>query len=124
MKIEDVANRLVTLCREGKFLEAVNELYATDIVSNEPEGSREQVTKGFDAVSRKTKDFMTSLEEMKHLEISEPLIADNFFSIAMKATAKLAGMPEAMPMDEICVYYVCDGKIQKEYFFHTVPPTA
>lgn len=113
--------RLTQLCREGKFMDAINELYAKDIVSIEPEGSRNQVTTGFEAVSKKTREFMETLEEMNSLQVSDPLVADNFFSISMKMNAKLKGMPEAMPMDEVCVYHVLNGKIVKENFFHTVP---
>src|SRR5207249_2798079 len=35
----DVGRRLVELCREGKFLEAINTLYSPDIVSIEVHGS-------------------------------------------------------------------------------------
>jgi len=112
---------LVELCRQGKFEEAVKELYAPNIVSIEPNGSREQITKGFEAVSKKTRDFMEKLKEMNSNEISDPLVADNFFCVAMKINARLEGMPEAMQMDEICVYHVLDGKIVQENFFHTVP---
>ncbi len=36
MNAQEVANRLVLLCREGKNVEAINELYDDDIVSHEP----------------------------------------------------------------------------------------
>jgi hypothetical protein len=38
MNTESIANRLVELCRAGKFEQAQKELYASDAVSIEPEG--------------------------------------------------------------------------------------
>ena len=35
---QEVANRLVSLCREGKFVDAIQELYAPLVVSIEPDG--------------------------------------------------------------------------------------
>ena len=35
---QEVADRLVTLCRKGEFENAIKELYAPDVVSIEPEG--------------------------------------------------------------------------------------
>ena len=38
MTTQDVANRLVDLCRQGEFNTALDELYAKDAVSIEMEG--------------------------------------------------------------------------------------
>ncbi|RYD90008.1 MAG: nuclear transport factor 2 family protein, partial [Sphingobacteriales bacterium] len=38
MNTQEVADRLVALCKEGKNIQAVKELYADDVVSLEPEG--------------------------------------------------------------------------------------
>ena len=38
MTTQEVATRLVGLCREGKFMEAAQELYSPDIVSVEADG--------------------------------------------------------------------------------------
>jgi len=34
----------------------------------------------------------------------------------------MKGMPQAIDMDEICVYTVSNGKVVKEEFFHTPQP--
>lgn len=122
MTVEQVANRLVELCREGKFSDAVNELYAKNIRSVEPRGAGEEVTNGFDNVAKKTQGFMEQMEQVNSLKISDPIVADNFFSVGFWMNAKLSSMPEAMQMDEVCVYHVLDGKIVEEQFFHTMPP--
>lgn len=118
--VESVAYRLVELCREQKFVQAVEELYAENITSYEPAGSTNLVTKGFDAVRDNVVRFVENTLELNDLRISDPIIADNFFSITMKMNCKMEGMPAAMPMDEVCVYHVLDGKIANEHFFNTV----
>jgi hypothetical protein len=35
-----VANRLIELCKDGKFIQAQHELYDTDINSIDPDGSK------------------------------------------------------------------------------------
>jgi len=118
--VESVAYRLVELCREQKFEQAVKELYAENITSYEPAGSKNPVTKGFDAVSANVTRFVENTIELNDLRISDPIIADNFFSITMKMNCKMEGMPAAMPMDEVCVYHVLEVKIVNEHFYHTV----
>ena len=39
MNTQEIAKKLVEMCRQGKYLEAQNELYAENAVSIEPEGS-------------------------------------------------------------------------------------
>ena len=46
MNTQEVANRLVQLCREGKNVEAINELYHDHIVSHEPKGTPMEKTEG------------------------------------------------------------------------------
>ncbi|TDQ09472.1 nuclear transport factor 2 family protein [Pedobacter metabolipauper] len=117
MNTKEVAERLVQLCREGKNKEAVDELYADDVTSKEPKGSDMELTKGKEAVKEKTIRWEESLEEIHSSSISDPIIADNHFSIAMDfdATYKEHGR---MAMSEICVYEVKDGKIIADEFFY------
>jgi hypothetical protein len=118
--VEQVANRLVELCREQKYVQAVEELYAENSTSNEPAGTSNPVTKGYDAVRDNVVRFVENTRELTDLRISDPIIADNFFSITMKMNCRMEGVSFAMPMDEVCVYHVLDGKIVNEHFFHTV----
>jgi len=39
MTTQEVADKLVQLCREGKNDQAIEELYADNVVSREPKGS-------------------------------------------------------------------------------------
>ncbi len=122
MTTQEVANRLVALCREGKFEQAVKELYSPDIVSVEAEGSPDRIVKGLEAVAQKSVQFESKLEKINSTVITDPIVAENFFSCAMLMNVQMKGMPFAIDMDEICLYNVRDGKIVREEFFYTLPP--
>lgn len=122
MTTQEVANRLVTLCREGKNEQAVQELYATNIVSVEPEGVPNRIVQGLEAIADKGVKFANMLEKVNSIVISDPIVAENFFSCSMLMNVQMKGVPVATDMDEVCVYTVNNGKIVKEQFFYTPPP--
>lgn len=57
MTTQEVANRLVELCREGKHEQAIKELYAPDIVSVEAEGTPNRIVKGLEAIAEKVQSL-------------------------------------------------------------------
>jgi hypothetical protein len=118
MRAQEVANRLVELCREGKNADAISELYDDNIVSIEPEGSpMAGKTVGKDAVMESTKRWFDSVQEIHNVEISDPLVSGNFFACNMNvdATYKEHGRNA---MDELCVFEVKDGRIVFSQFFY------
>ncbi|HSH66975.1 MAG TPA: nuclear transport factor 2 family protein [Bacteroidia bacterium] len=115
-----VANRLVELCRQGKNADAVKELYAENIVSVEPKGARAERTEGKTAVLAKSTQWQEMIEKVHSSATSDPIVTDNFFSCVMEMDVTLKGMGR-MPMNEIAVYEVKDGKIVFEQFFFNVP---
>ncbi len=117
MSVQEVANRLVLLCREGKNVDAINELYDDDIVSHEPEGSPMKARNGKDAVLDATNQWFESVKELHNVYISNPIVAGDFFACTMKidATYKEHGRNV---MDELCVFEVNDGKIISDRFFY------
>ena len=122
MTTQEVADRLISLCREGKYDEVYKELYSPEIVSLEPEGAAWPEAKGFDQLAEKGKKWQEMLEEFIEGSISEPIVAGDHFSCVMKSKVKFKGAPEAIDMDEICVYKVVDGKVVLEQFFYTPMP--
>ena len=123
MTTQEVANQLVKLCREGKFEECIQQLYSPNIISIEPDGGQwDSQVQGLDAIAKKGEQWNEMLEEFHSSEISDPIVAENFFSITMKSNVTLKGMNHPMDMDEVCVYNVQDGKIVKEQFFYTPMP--
>ena len=118
MKTEEIAKRLIALCKEAKWEEAQKELYAADVVSIEPFATPafEKETRGLNAIIEKGKKFSAMVEAMHSLTVSEPLVAGNSFACTMRMDITMKGQGR-MDMAELCVYQVKDGKIVSEQFF-------
>jgi len=122
MNTQAIAKRLVELCRQGKYEQAQDELYADDAVSIEmeglPPGSLGNV-KGLEAIREKGRQFNAGIEAMHGGSVGDPVVAGNWFSLVMTmdATFKERGR---MKMEEICVYQVRSDKIVREQFFYDV----
>ena len=117
MTTQEVANRLIVLCRQGQIETAQTELYATDCNSLEPENSPMGNVSGLPAIIEKGKHFNEMIEEFHSATISDPLVAGNYFSITWLMDVTLKGRGR-MPMNEVCVYQVKDGKVVSEQFFY------
>jgi ketosteroid isomerase-like protein len=118
MTTQEIANRLVELCRKGDFEAAQTDLFSDDAVSIEPYATPafEKETKGLKAIKEKGEKWNSMVQEMHELTVSDPLIATNSFSCTMKMNVTMKeGGP--MNMTELCVYEVKDGKIVSEHFF-------
>ena len=122
MSTETVAKRLVSLCREGKFEQAQNELYAKEAISLEPQemanGPLGNV-KGLKVILEKGHQFQANVEKIHKNEVSDPVVADGWFSVAMHLDATMKGRGR-QDMREICVYHVKGDKIVQEQFFYDV----
>ena len=120
MNTQDVANQLVSFCREGKHMQAIQDLYADAITSREMPGTPNEMISGKEAVTQKTVDFFSSVEEIHGNEVSDPMIAGNHFScnMVLDATFKEGGRQR---IEEVCVYEVNNGKIVNEQFFYSMP---
>lgn len=120
MNTQEVADKLVQLCRQGKNLEVINELYADNIVSHEPKGSHMELTEGKAAVLDKNNQWYAMVEEIHNDSVSDPLVSGDFFACAMYLDVTYKGMGRS-EMNEIAVYEVKDGKIVSERFHYNVP---
>lgn len=116
MTTQQVAERLVDLCRKGQLQQAGAELYAESIVSTEPEYSLAKSAKGKAAVSQKGEQFASMIEQRHGGSFSDPIIGGRYFSTVMKLDATIKGQGR-MNLEEVCVYEVRDGKIVSEQFF-------
>jgi ketosteroid isomerase-like protein len=119
MTTQEIGNRLVELCREGKFTDAVTELYADDIVSMEagvpPGGSRE--AKGIAAIRGKG-EWWVANHEIHSNVVEGPLVAGNFFTVTFQFDVTFKPADKRNMMEEVAVYRVADGKIVYEEFFY------
>ncbi|GGG38437.1 hypothetical protein GCM10011414_04680 [Croceivirga lutea] len=120
MTTNEVANKLVAYCREGKYKEAYD-LYAEDAISIEMEGAPgEQITKGKENIWNAYQQWEESIEEIHGGAVGNPVVAANHFVVpmSMDATFKEQGR---WAFDELCMYEVADGKIKKAQYFYEVP---
>lgn len=118
MTTQQIASRLVELCRQGQFEKAQKELFANDAVSIEPHATPdfEKETKGLDAILKKGEKWGSMVEQMHDMKVSEPVIATGSFAITMYMDVSMKG-GHKMDMTELCVYQTKDGKIVSEAFY-------
>ena len=117
MSTTEIANRLVSLCREQKWETAQKELYGDNAVSIEPEETPafKKEIRGLPAILEKGKKFVAMVETMHALSVSDPLVAGNAFACTMRMDVTMKG-PGRMDITELCVYEVKEGKIISEQF--------
>lgn len=118
MTTQEVANRLVELCRQGKYSEAHAELYSDNATSVEHGGNVPKV-EGIEGIQQKAKQYSEMIEEYFGGEVSDAVVADDFFSVMMSQDVKFKGQ-ERSNTSEICVFEVKDGKIISEEFFYNM----
>jgi ketosteroid isomerase-like protein len=119
MNTQEVADKLVELCSEGKFDEAVKALYSPDIVSVEafaPSGKSRE-TKGFAAVQAKG-EWWVNNHEVHSSTVEGPLVAGSHFSVVFKFDVTFKPEKKRFQMEEVAIYKVGDGKIVREEFFY------
>jgi hypothetical protein len=117
MTTEEVAERLVGLCRQGHVETAQKELYATDAINIEPYATATfaRETKGLNAIIEKGQRFGAMIEQVHSISVSDPLVAGNAFACAMHLDLTIKGHGR-MSVNELCIYEVRDGKIISEQF--------
>ena len=118
MNTQQIAERLVALCREQKWEQAQSELFAADAVSIEPHATPglDKETTGLPAIIEKGRKFTQTVETMHSLTVGDPIVATQSFACIMKLDVTMKGQGR-MNMSELCVYKVKDGKVISEEFF-------
>jgi ketosteroid isomerase-like protein len=121
MTTQEVANKLVELCSQGKFHEATDALYSDDIVSMEagapPGQSRE--SKGIAAIKAKG-EWWVANHEVHAAAVEGPLVAGSQFAVTFKMDITFKPENKRFKMEEIGLYKVKDGKIVYEEFFYAM----
>jgi hypothetical protein len=118
MTMNQIANRLVELCRKGDYATAQKELFSDDAVSIEPYATPafEKETKGLQAIFEKGNKWASMVDKVNALEVSDPLLAGNSFACTMRMDVTMKNK-DHWDLTELCVYQVKDGKIISEQFF-------
>ena len=118
----EVGQRLAELCRQGKNLEAVNELYSPDVVSIEVRGHDHMPARmeGIDAIRGKNQWWVDN-HEIHGWEVRGPWPKDDRVILVMKVDCTPSVGPFAgkrMQFEEAGLYTVRDGKVVQEEFFY------
>jgi hypothetical protein len=119
MSTTDVANGLVALCKQGKYMDAINKYYSDKIVSVESASmpGMPAEMKGIDAIRGKTKHFEEN-NEIHSAEVNGPFVGDKQFAVEFKLDVTQKNSGKRMKMDEVGLYTVESGKIVHEHFFY------
>lgn len=112
--IHALAQQLVALCREWKFLEAQSTLLHEDCLNIEADG---RVIRGRDAIMAKEQAFLDNIETIHLLEISDPVVADGYFAVQFHSELTIKGIGRRT-RNEIILYEVRQGQIIREQFFY------
>jgi ketosteroid isomerase-like protein len=119
----EIGKKLVDLCNQGKFNDAMNTLYGDDIVSVEAMTGPNMPARieGIAAV-RKKAEWWENNHEVHKAEAQGPWPHGDRFIVRflLDVTAKAGPMAgKKMHLDETALYTVRNGKIvQEEFFYH------
>ena len=117
MNTEQVARKVVELCRKQAWREAIDTLYAEDIVSVEArsmDGGAPE-THGIEGVRKKT-DWWAQQMEVHRMKVGGPFVAHDHFVVQYDVDVTDKESKKRFQMSEVGVYTVKDGKIVREEF--------
>ena len=118
----EVGKKVVELCNAKRFVDAVNTLYAPDIVSVEVHGDANMPARmqGIDAVRGKSQWWIDN-HDIHSVKAEGPWPHGDRFIVkfTMEVTPKIGPMAgKRMKMEEAALYTVKNGKIAHEGFFY------
>ncbi len=121
MTAAEIGKELVTLCRQGKNMEAITKFYSPDSESVEPFAHPQigQGQKGIEAIKAKNQWWVDN-HEIHKVDVNGPFSNGEQFIVhfTYEVTPKQTGT--RMTMSEAGLYAVRDGKIAKEVFFYAM----
>jgi hypothetical protein len=117
MNTEEVAKKLVDLCRNGEWMKAVDELYSKDIVSVEAREMENMPAemRGIDQVRGKTEWWEKNME-VHSANVGDPFVAGEKFVVQFDVDVTDKASKKRMQMSEVGIYTVKDGKVAREEF--------
>jgi len=117
MSTEEVAEKVVELCRKQAWHEALDTLYDKNIVSVEARGmgGESPEKRGIDQVRGKT-DWWVQNMEVQNVKVGGPFVAHDRFVVQYDIDVTDKNSKKRMQMSEVGVYTVKDGKIVREEF--------
>jgi hypothetical protein len=119
MTIKDIAEDLVSGCRENRARANLDALYAANAVSVEAVDTGEgREAVGLDAIKAKH-DWWESAMEVLDGEIRGPLLhGDDRFAVIFRMQVREKATGKVSEMEEVALYTVASDKIVREEFFY------
>src|SRR5690242_15002268 len=116
----EIAKRYVALCKEGKFDECIDALFAPGAVSVEAaaQPGTDRTSKGTEAIHAKSK-WWADNHTVHKAEVSGPYPHDNRFAVRFVFDFTHKPTNKRTTMDEVGLFTVENGKITREEFFYT-----
>jgi ketosteroid isomerase-like protein len=122
MNTAEVGERLVNLCKEGRNSEAIEQLYADDIVSVEAAaaGPLPRRMEGKEQIRGKN-EWWEANNEVHSAEVAGPFLhGDDRFAAIFDFDVTRKDTGERSRMKEVAIYTVDGGKITQEEFYYTM----
>ena len=122
MTTAEVAQKLVALCQKGEFDQAMNTLYADDIVSLEPHDmpTAPRETRGLPAVQKKA-EWWNANHTIHAVTTTGPFVAKDKFAVIFEIDVTHKPTNKRIKGTEVAVYTVHNGKITHEEFLMKQP---
>jgi ketosteroid isomerase-like protein len=118
MSTQEVANRFYQLAQQGNWYQILDDLFAEDAKSIEPENAMGLPTvSGLSKIREKGKIWENMIEQVHGGFCNEPQVVANYFTCTM-GTDITPKDGQRTTMDEVAVYEVRNGKIVSEQFFY------
>jgi len=120
MTAQEIAKRYVALCKEGKFEQCLDELFAKDAVSVEavaPPGGERAAT-GLEELRAKSR-WWADNHTVHKAEVWGPYPHDERFAVRFLFDITNKPNNQRMTLDEVGLFTVSNGKITREEFFYT-----
>ena len=120
MTTNEIAQKYVSLCKQGKFEACLHELFSQDAESIEafaPPG-KERVARGLAAIRAKGEAWARD-HEIHSFEASGPFPNDARFAVVFRFDVTNKPSQRRMAMEEVGLFTVDNGKIVREEFFYS-----
>jgi len=114
MTTREIAERLVELIRRQRFVQAVEELYASDVSSRE---NCEPSVRGFDTVLENNRHWVETMK-VERFEVPSYYVDGDTIVIEMDSDFTHAETGEQFHSEQVGVYKVRDGKVVSCRFYY------
>lgn len=120
MTTQQIADRLVELCRTGKNDQCYTELFAPNASAHEMPGFPQADTHGVEAMLAKSAAWAADVKQVHKMEVTDPLVYADYFAVGMGIDLEKKDGTRSFEQ-EMCIYTVDNGKITSERFIYKIP---